>query len=350
MSIDFGSEQRAANRAGQAFINHVRAALHDLPGEPSPDARLDVDRLNSSVFRLRRRATGATESVVVKRLTAAVAERNELVLGRWLPDLGLAHAAPALLGTVTSQSSAFVWQLYEDLGTNVLDGRNPDPRAVGAAVELVAELHTRAAGAALLAECSCHLGDRGIRYFVSNVDDTTNGLEALDALAAAFTPEQRFVRDRLLERLRTLRESVPVRTRVIQGVGGPPTLLHGDLWDINTLVVATSECVQARFIDWDRAGVGPIAYDLSTFLYRFAPNERTWILQQYRDCVGRAGWRLPDPSDLNVLFDTAECARYANRITWPATALLAEGGEAEHRELADILGWFDALAPVLAEG
>ena len=77
MSIDVGSEQRV-NRAGQSFIDDVRAVLHDVPGEPSPDARLDVDRLNSSVFRLKSRATGAIESVVVKRLTAAVAERNEL--------------------------------------------------------------------------------------------------------------------------------------------------------------------------------------------------------------------------------------------------------------------------------
>lgn len=349
MTIDVGSTQRAANSAAASFVDDVCALLQELTSEPSADSQFDVDRLNPRVFRVRRRSTGTGESVVVKRLTPALAERNELLIRRWLPSLSLTHAAPALLGTVGDRSATFVWQVHEDLGTTVLDGRHPEPLAVAAAVELFAELHTRAAGTPLLAECAHHLADLGIGYFVSNVDGAIAGLESLKPLEATFTTAQRLVRNRLLERLVTLRESVPSRAGLVRELGGPQTLLHGDLWDINTLVISTAEGVQVRFIDWDRAGIGPVAYDVSTFLYRFAPRERAGILQRYRDAVGRAGWALADASDLNVLFDTAECARYANRVIWPAAALLTEGGDDEHCELAEILGWFDALEPVLQD-
>jgi hypothetical protein len=65
--------------------------------------------------------------------------------------------------------------------------------------------------------------------------------------------------------------------------------------------------------------------------------------------VARAGWRLAPAAELNLLFDTAECARYAYRISWPAIALLRDGAECGFAELAEIDGWFEALAPVIAE-
>jgi len=347
MTIEVRRPQRTVTSAGAAFVDAVCARLQDLPSEPSADSQLDVDRLNSRVFRVRRQSAGTIESVVIKRLTPALAEHNELVLRRWLPGLGLAHAAPALLGTVGETSAAFVWQVYEDLGTTVLNGRHPDSIAAAAAVDLFAELHTRAASATVLIECSRHLPDLGMPYFVSNVNEAIAALESLTTLMAAFTATQRLVRERLLERLNTLRDTAALRARLAQELGGPQTLLHGDLWDINTVVISTTEGIETRFIDWDRAGTGQVAYDLSTFLYRFASTERAWILQRYREVVGRAGWHLPDGSDLNLLFDTAECARYANRVIWPAAALLTGGGDDQHRELAEILGWFDALEPVL---
>ena len=150
MTIDVGSPQGTVKAAGAAFVTDVLARLQDLPSEPSADLQLEVDRLNSRVFRVRRQTAGTSESVVVKRLTPALAERNVLVIQRWLPGLGLAHAAPALLGTVGDGSDTLVWQVYEDLGTTVLDGRHPDSIATAAAVDLLAELHTRASSAPLL--------------------------------------------------------------------------------------------------------------------------------------------------------------------------------------------------------
>jgi thiamine kinase-like enzyme len=130
--------------------------------------------------------------------------------------------------------------------------------------------------------------------------------------------------------------------------GGPDTMLHGDLWPTNLMIVDTGARAAARLIDWDHVGAGPICYDLSTLLYRFERSRRAPVLDAYRTAVARAaGWRLPAGAELNVLCDTAECARYANRIIWPAIALLQEGAAWGFTELAEIDEWFEALEPML---
>jgi hypothetical protein len=348
VTIDIETLRSALSAAGPFGTDEVCALLFERCPDLVEGSDIRVDRLNSRVFRASGVRDHQKTSVVVKHLTASVGERNELVIGRWLPGIGLPKAAPALLGAIGDRTGTHVWHVYEDLGTTVLDARSPHPHAVAAAVELIAQLHTLAAAAPLLTECRQHLTDLGMHYFVSNVGDAIAGLESLGSLEDTFTSAQRVVRDRLLERLCGLRESIPLRADFMREFGGPQTLLHGDLWNINTVVIASSEGMEARLIDWDRAGVGPVAYDVSTFLYRFAPVERPWILQRYRDAVSRAGWRLPEAPDLNLLFETAECARYANRIIWPAAALLSEGDASGHDELAQILGWFEALEPVLS--
>jgi len=92
-----------------------------------------------------------------------------------------------------------------------------------------------------------------------------------------------------------------------------------------------------------------VSYDVSTFLYRFPRRERTWILEAYGRAVGHAHWCLPPARDLNVLFETAEYARYANRVIWPAVALLQEGAAWGWEQLAEIERWFDALEPALPD-
>ena len=67
----------------------------------------------------------------------------------------------------------------------------------------------------------------------------------------------------------------------------------------------------------------------------------------YRDAVGHLGWRLPSTSDLNVLFDTAEQARLANRVIWAALAVLDGQAEWGFDELAAFEHWFEVVTPVL---
>jgi hypothetical protein len=130
-------------------------------------------------------------------------------------------------------------------------------------------------------------------------------------------------------------------------LGGPEVLLHGDLTTRNVLICPTRKGLCARLIDWDKAGVGPISYDLSTFLYRFPPPVRHWILDLYQDAVGRRGWHLPSAAELNVLFDTAEQARLANCVIWPALALLSGPAAWGFDELAAFDHWFEVVTPVL---
>ena len=90
-------------------------------------------------------------------------------------------------------------------------------------------------------------------------------------------------------------------------------------------------------------GVGPFSYDLSTFLFRFPAALRPRILERYRNAVSRAGWRLASPPKLDFLFDTAERARYANRVIWPVLALLQDNAEWGFPELAEVERWYQAL-------
>jgi aminoglycoside phosphotransferase (APT) family kinase protein len=97
-------------------------------------------------------------------------------------------------------------------------------------------------------------------------------------------------------------------------------------------------------VDWDRVGVGPFAYDLSTLLFRFPLEERAGVLDAYRRAVARAGWSLPPAVDLNVMCETAELARYANRVIWPALALVGEQAAWGFPELAEVERWFEVLS------
>ncbi len=155
--------------------------------------------------------------------------------------------------------------------------------------------------------------------------------------------------DRLLERLHGLQEELASRTAALAEIGGPETLLHGDLWPINIFVIPTGQGLQARLIDWDQAAVGPGSYDLSTLLIRFPSNHRHWILELYGEAVASAGWRLPGIEELNYLFETAEWARYVNLLIWPAIAVSRDNPPYALEQLADVERWFIDWKPVLPQ-
>jgi phosphotransferase family enzyme len=294
------------------------------------------------VYRVEFTAGAPWRSIVLKRLQPAVGERDRLVAERWLPALGLGDRCARLLGVAAERRGRCVWHLYEDLGDETLATR-PDPEHVAAAVDLTAELHTRAARHPVLADVRRYDGGRGIPYFTTNIRDALAALDTLRASRIEPPPECSGLPARLRERLRGLLADVPRRAKVFDDAAGPDTLLHGDLWTINTFVADTPDGLRARFVDWDQTAVGPFSYDLSTFLFRFPPEQRRWILARYRQAVAPAGWSLPSASELDVLFDTAERARYANRVIWPALALVQGGADWGFPELAEIERWFIAL-------
>jgi hypothetical protein len=329
----------------------ARAVAQALRGE-GPATLVARETLKARVFRLRFLIDGRERSLVAKRMSPEHARRNQLAIQRWLPEVALGALAPDLLGVAAAADGSWVWQVYEDLGPWELDGRTPDPERVAAVVREVAALHTRFASHPVLAECRLHGENRDPSHMGTMVRDAIRALERLRPQhfatgAAAPGPAAPGVRDRLLARLRRLHAEAPARARALSEWGGPETLLHGDLWTTNTFAEPVEGGFRVRLIDWDRAGVGSASYDLSTFLLRFPPGERDGIAALYRRAVGDAGWHLPDRRELNHLFETAELARYANRVIWPALALLRDGAPWGLDELAAVEGWFEALTPVL---
>ena len=339
--------------SGHLGLAELRKRVEELLGGRTAKGRLsDVQNLQpriARVYRLRVSIEGKTRSLVIKRLDPAIAQRNHLVMTRWLPAIGLKESGPSLLDAVAERNGRCVWHIYQDLGDWALKASEPEPERVKVAVELIARIHTRFAGHPLLPECRLHGGDLGIYFYTSSVCDAIRGLEALRASEIKLSSERLALRDRLLKRLRRLREEQPRRARALAELGGPDTLLHGDLWTTNAFVLPTGNGLQARLIDWDHAALGPVSYDLSTFLLRFPESHRLWILDLYRQAVAQAGWKLPATRELNLLFETAEYARFSNCLIWPAIALVQDDSQWGFESLAEVERWFEALHPVLPE-
>ena len=284
---------------------------------------------------------------MVKRLEPTVARRNELLLRRWLPAAGLSDCGPELLGVAADPAGGCVWHAYEDAGDATLCSREPTLAQLQVVIESIARLHTSFGGHALLPECRLYGGDLGINFFTANVTDAIRCLRSIDAIQSELSVENVGLRDRLLSRLGTLLDEQPRRAEAFAESAGPETLLHGDLWTTNTFVIQTSTGARAKLIDWDHAGVGPVSYDLSTFLLRFPREQRPQLLEIYREAVSEVGWKLPNDEVLNLLFETAEYGRFANRIIWPAIALVHDKAEWPLQELAEVERWFQDWRPVL---
>jgi len=349
-AVDLATELRhTLERSGEPGAAELLEALQVLlGGAEAAVPTIGLTQLNRRVYRLQLEPGPGPRSLILKRSEPAIAQLNRLVAERWLPAIGLGDRCAPLLATAAERQGRCVWQIYEDLGDETLD-RCPDRSRVESAVELVAELHTRAAEHPLLPEVRHHSKDLGLSFFMSNVADAIRGLEALPRGAFQPSAKTMALRDRLLDRLYPALTDAPRRAQVLKEAGGPDTLLHGDLWRANAFVTATGNGNRVRLIDWDHVGIGPFSYDLSTFLMRFSPAERPWLLSHYRQAVAVVGWRLPAERELNVLFETAEYARFAIRVAWAAMAWLHDGAEWVPVELAEIERWFEAWRPVLAD-
>ena len=327
----------------------LHRALHIATGERALHV-VARQRLGKGVYRLRLALDGRIERVVAKHLTPRAAERNERAARRWLPAVQLERYAPPLLGVAADQHGRGVWHVYEDLGDGLLDTDDPDLDSVCAVVEAVALIHGRFADHPLLADCRLHGADLGVHFFQQNVRDALRALKAMCAPTINLQPRDVAVRDRLVAHLSTLLLEEPARSQALLELGGPQTLLHGDLWTTNMLFLPAERGCQVRLIDWDRAGVGPVCYDLSAFLLRFPGHHRPAIMALYRAALGRIGWPLEADAELNFIFDTCERARFASCVIWPALAVLEQGAGWGFDALAAIADWFDALGPVLPTG
>jgi hypothetical protein len=330
-----------------------------LEGAGENTGRVSTEKLSGSrVHRIRVEAGPDVRSFIVKRFSRPhVAQRNQLVSTHWFPAVGLTGTVPVLLAVAAERSGRRVWHIYEDLGDSTLAGDHGgkardrifplDPDRIEPAVALIARIHARFAGHPLLAECRLYGDDFGSHFFVSAVRDA---IRALDALLAAGHDQAGVWTEgwcRLLATLHDLRRQQADRIEALARFAGPETLLHGDLWPINVMVSPEGRGRRAALIDWDHVGVGPVSYDLSTFLTHFPRHDRNWILELYLQCMDRFGIRFPSETDWNVLFDTAECARLAITVAFEALSALHHRADWAFEDLARVEQWFGLLEPIL---
>jgi hypothetical protein len=326
----------------------LRDALLSLMG---PDVRLiDSDRFKSRVRRLRVEAAGCPRSVIVKQLGPVLAHRNRMLAERWLPAVGLEDLGPGLLAGAVDASGRHAWQIYEDWGDAGLDRAPNDRHRVRAGVRAIAELHLRFANHPLLGECRRVGGDLGRAFYGGNARDALRALEALVPSVAGLPERTALARERLMAQLHEMLAEESDRMGALEELGGPETLVHGDLWPTNVFVLAPGEGPRVRLIDWDHVGVARLSYDLSTLLMRLPSAQRPEILVNYEEAIATRGWRLPDVHTLNGLFDSAERARIASHVLSPVLALLR--GDTALRgwaldALPEVSGWFDELTDVL---
>jgi hypothetical protein len=333
---------------GQAGLEELGEAVAGVLGAPGPGGRnIRTDQLKAGVYRLHVNGGGDARSLIAKRLDPDIAHRNRLVADRWLPTLHLGHCGPILLAVAAERAGACVWHVYEDLGHRTLKDVDHDEDYVQAAVQAIAGIHAGFADHPLLGECRLWGGDLGPHFFRSNVHDAIRALAGLEPPAVSLTAEQAALRDRLRRTLGRLADEEPARSARVRELGGPETLVHGDLWTKNVIVIDTSEGPRVRLIDWDHAAVGHVSYDLSTFLTRFARGTRSGVVERYRRAMEEAGCELPEAAELNELFDTAERGRIANRVIWPALAIRDGNADWAFDALAEIESWFETLEPVL---
>lgn len=337
--------------SGQPGLVELRQLLRELLEESRGSAQVMEQRRlparRPRAYRLRFAMEGWMRSMVAKRLELDIAQRVQLAVRRWLPAAGLGDHGPKLLGVAAERTGQWVWHVYDDLGAQSLDPAHVDPQQVRSAVDLIAQLHLRFAGHALLSECRLLGTDYGIHFYAANVRDAIRCLELLRRPEAELNEAQARLSERLWVRLHKLQEEQPMRARIMGEAGGAETLLHGDLWTSHVFALPSVHGVQVCLAGWDHVGVGPVSYDLSTFLLRFPLRYRLWVLDLYRDAMSRGGGTVPTPGELNVLFETAEFARFANCIIWPVVALVHDHLGWGFDELANVEQWFQGWEPVL---
>jgi hypothetical protein len=286
-------------------------------------------------------------SLVIKRLPFDRSHREQRALRHWLPHLGLGELAVPLLDVVPAAKQERVWHVYEDLGDRTLEqarAGEDGPAATRAVLSLVSTLHVRFAAHPLLADGRLAGPELGGGFFASAV---TDAVRCLAALRGRVGPDGRPVVERLLERLTALAAETGTRRDAFEALDWPETLLHGDLWLGNCVV---TEAGGAHLIDWERTGVGPAIYDLSTFLRQLPEDDRAGVLTRYRQAVARAGWTWPGPERLERAAETCELARFASCLVWRVLPCL-EAGEVPAWLLDDLVEterWFAERTPLLA--
>jgi hypothetical protein len=76
------------------------------------------------------------------------------------------------------------------------------------------------------------------------------------------------------------------RVEVLTAMGGPKTLLHGDLWPTNAIVLSNGDGVRVRLIDRDEAAAyARLASLLVWSVAAAAEGDSDWLLERLRAII-----------------------------------------------------------------
>jgi len=200
------------------------------------------------------RLTGAGprgEAVIAQRCTAARAAIERTIHEHVLPHVPV--TAPRYHG-FREDRDGFVWLFFEDVGSE--RASKTDPAQLALAGRWIAQLHVGASNIPA-ARALPEAGPHRYREHLHAACDTIRPRLANPALAAA---DLRLLK-RLLERLERLEQFWPHIEGACAGI--PATLTHGDFRAKNAIVRAGATGLELFPIDWETAGWGIPAVDLT---------------------------------------------------------------------------------------
>ncbi|HXG98127.1 MAG TPA: phosphotransferase [Gemmatimonadales bacterium] len=191
------------------------------------------------------------ETVIAQRCTAARAAIERTIHEQVLPHVPV--TAPRYHG-FREDGDGFVWLFFEDVGSE--RASKTDPAHLALAGRWIAELHVGASNIAA-GRTLPESGPNRYREHLHAACDTIRPRLANPALTAA---DVRLLK-RLLERLERLDVSWPQIEAACWGV--PATLTHGDFRTKNAIVRSGATGLELFPIDWETAGWGIPAVDLT---------------------------------------------------------------------------------------
>src|ERR1044071_1954366 len=101
--------------SGQPGLVELRQLLQEILGKTAGAGQLlDQQKLPARrprVYRLRFVFEGWVRSVVAKRLELDTAQRDQMVIRRWPPSVGLGDEGPTLLGVAAEPTGQGGWQI-----------------------------------------------------------------------------------------------------------------------------------------------------------------------------------------------------------------------------------------------
>ncbi len=294
-------ERLTEHRAVKAWaeLNPVRVEPESI--EVSKFKKLES---KSAVYRLNGVAPDGS-AVIAKRCLTVTASVERIIYEEFLPQL----PPPALryYGHVDEPGGEFCWLFLENAGGLEYSPRDAGHRSLAA--RWLASIHAAAVGAGL----ERRLPGRDAAYYLALLRSTR------DKLREHFVNLELHVDDlSSLKNLASHFNAIEAHWHELEEKcdGLPPTLVHGDLVTKNVRVRAESKGSALLVFDWEYAGWGVPATDLSQFVYRTVSPD----LEVYGSLVKGSSYALGSRNALRV----AECGKFfrlIDAVAWSSSLL-----------------------------